>query len=701
MKTLFFLLLLSTNSFAKDIHIESRIQAKEFFRNSYPIIYGKKEFSHANTFRKKVKELESEKKKNVLELVSLLDDTIPPSILRPLVYWKVIQPNNENVIKILSFLYANKIFIYRDFFDHPESSFSQRQRLESLLEEKLGHTITSNNSIHSIKQTKGLFKQIANTSSVKDFAQKIITSSKLNMEIHETLNFLPHYTLSYLGLVPGNKVQLISQNDTSIERMNWFNKRLIFGGDKPDWDAPYIGPKKHIAFIEDPIFKKITDMIDSAQESIFIDIFLFGGTMGMTISKHLIDSALKKKNPNLKVLLLHDYATNYNMKDEIMPIFNYIKRRIEEEPQVRKRVTLLQANIQRHPPGIPFGLTNLIPKTPETFKFLEQKNTYYESKIDHSKVIVIDANTKNPQAYFGSKNWSDHSGGYYYDDAIWVLGPAAALVQASYLHDIEAALTEDPKEQAWFYYKDQGFDNQAYLPKKEDILSWFKIKRKTYPRQGDAVIRIAEADVDGKVKNTRNILIDMIINAKKNIYMEQLFIYDPYIVDALIKKKIRDPQIDIKIIADHNGNFGFNGFPNTIFMKDLSDHGIELKARKTGQTTAYFANGGEQHYHQENHRKITSVDGKVILGGSSNLNPDTLQGSFREFGAQVYSKTEAEKFEKNFLEAWNDNEQTHELDINKIQLHLLGKDLSPNLSQIVNGFVGQLYRSKDKLEQRH
>ena len=74
-------------------------------------------------------------------------------------------------------------------------------------------------------------------------------------------------------------------------------------------------------------------MISEAKESIFIDIFLFGGTLGATLAEHLIDQTLikRKTNPNFKALLLHDYATNYNMKDEMMPIFRYIKKRIERD----------------------------------------------------------------------------------------------------------------------------------------------------------------------------------------------------------------------------------------------------------------------------------------------------------------------------------------------------------------------------------
>ena len=143
-------------------------------------------------------------------------------------------------------------------------------------------------------------------------------------------------------------------------------------------------PTGNIIFQEDPIYIKIRDMIASSKESIFIDIFLFGGTLGATLSEYLLDQTKEKikENPEFKVVILHDYATNYNMLDEMMPIFEYIKERTNSDPVLKKSVSLLQANIQRHPPGIPFGITKLIPKTKEAIEYFESGSTYFESKID-------------------------------------------------------------------------------------------------------------------------------------------------------------------------------------------------------------------------------------------------------------------------------------------------------------------------------
>lgn len=694
------------------INVEDRIKTQEFYKKVYPLLFDEEEAAWAPTFRKKFKELPKRNQKKILSFVKETETFIPKKILMPLVYWRFIMKNHQNTEDVLTFHMFYKLLILRDYIDNPLTPEAEKRRALGFLRKILNKPNLTTYSIYEdgFNFIRSLAQNIVTSLGADDFASIIKQTRFMTLDLRESFPKMSPYVLSYLGLVTGNKSEVISHNTTDVERIDWFNDRVIFAGGKLDWDAPYMkmptreDPEGHISFQGDEIFMRIRDMIASAKDSIFIDIFLFGGTFGGTLARYLVDQTLekRKKNPNFKTLLLHDYCTNYNMKPEMMPIFEYMKSRIENEPEVRKSFFLLQANIQRHPPGVPFRITDLIPKTPEIFKEIEKRNTYYESKIDHSKVLVVDAKSDHPKAYFGSKNWSDHSGGYYYDDVVYVEGPSAALVQASYYDDVEAALTLDPKEQSWLFFKEDGFGNERYLSERDEILSWLRVDRKEYPAIGKDTVRIAEANVDGKIKNVRNIYVDMIMNAKSHIYMEELFIYDKYINDALMKKKLQNPEIDIKIMADHNGNFGMNGLPNTLFIKELKSYGIEVKARNTlGIHVKFPEDEEERSYHQENHRKIASVDGKVLIGGSSNLNPDTLQGSFREFGAQLYNKEVIAKFEKRFLEAWNDDAMTSDIDIDNLRLKIGKADLSVELSALINNIGSQIFRSKDVLEKRH
>jgi len=692
------------------VDLKDRLATYEFVKGSYDVMFGRQELRRADSLRKAldVKKglFEEGPKRSALELIKRLDAILPEKILIPVTYWKVVEPNNVNLSRVLSYAMLYRLLALRDVIDDPLSSDQQSSQALMELRQITGdREINSSNIFGRTMATQMIpnrARSIVNQIDIQAFAQAVLSEPLLTKAGAD-------YSLSALGFIPGNQVQLVSENDRSEQRVHWFNDRFIFNGGQLDWSKPYMNIKSHIVFQQDPIYIKIRDMIDSAKDSIFIDIFLFGGTLGAVLAKHLLDRTIEKQksNPKFRTLILHDFATNYNMKPEMMPVFEYIRDRINgkivvsgEQTVPKGSVLLLQANIQRHPPGVPFGLSNLIEKSAASFKAIEQMNTYYESKIDHSKVIVVDANTDNAQAYFGSKNWTDHSGGYYYDNAIYVKGPAASLVQACYYDDVEAALTTDKAERAWFFFKEQGFGNDHYLSVREDILSWMKLKRVNVKGVGSETVRLTEANVDGRIKDTRNMLIDMISRAESHIYMEQLFIYDKYVMDALIKRKLQKPNLDVRILADHNGNFGMNGLPNTIFMRELMDNGIQIRARRTQDIHVVYPDGSKGEYHQENHRKITSVDGKVLLGGSSNLNPDTLQGSFREFGAQIFAESEIANFETQFLKDWSDESQTMDLDIQNLKLKVGGRELSTKLSRLVNDIAAQLIRVKDELEKR-
>lgn len=711
MKNVLFLPLLIlfsvTASFAAPIKISDRIQAQNFYQSSYPLIHGISDIKITRKFASRLDKLSKKRRVQAERIIKELNEFMPDNILKAFVFWTVIEPNAKNAKEVIRYHVVNNALIIRDIVDHPVYySADDKAVAKKIYQEYLGTPFKSDEVFAQTDQVVSqLFKELRDDPSF--WASKISRDPLITAKALSGLKIYHPFVLSHLGFIPGNRVELISENEVGTDRIQWVNDRVMFNGGALDWTATFMqmpgpgGAGGHIVF-NDPMFKRIRDMIDGAKESIFIDIFLFGGTMGATLSRYLIDHALevKKSNPNFKVLIMHDYGTNYGLGKEIIPVFKYIRDRIENEPEVANTVILLQANIQRHPPGIPFGLTNHIPKTAATQAYMEKMDTYYESKIDHSKVIVVDAHSDLPKAYFGSKNWTDHSGSYYYDDAIYVEGPAAAVVQAAYYEDVAAALTTDPKELAWFYYKQDRLDNRRYLGDRGSILNWFKVKRLIYPSVGSEAVRLAEANVDGKIKNVRNMLIDMIRSANKNIYMEQLFVYDKYINDALIKRKKQVPGLKIQILADHNGNFGMNGFPNTMFIKEMINHGIEIRARRTLGIPFTFPDGTHREFHQENHRKITSVDGRTLLGGSSNLNPDTLQGSFREFGAQIFDKDVIKGFEARFESDFRDESKTMSFDIENFQLPLKGKSLSKETSALINAAVSTIVRSKDRLEAR-
>lgn len=717
-KILAVVLLFTPSVFAK-IDLQDRLKTQQAMLDSHSAVFGESEYARVDEFKKLISKFKGTQKKKFDDSLMAMQGDVPAKVLMPLVYWKWIKFDKdklknetlrkESLRNVVRYSILYRLNSLRDVIDHPLSGTNRKFNAEKKLKEllKTDNVRTDSIYLYSKKVIESSASDVINAKTIKQFVSAVMSNPLLSGKPLEGAD----YSLSSLGFIPGNKVQLIHENRRDSERMDWVNNNVIFNNfDKGiEWEKPHfimpMGPADvGNPMFKDPIFAQIRDMIKGAKESIFIDIFLFGGTMGATLSKYLVDRTIEehKKNKNFKTLLLHDFATNYNMKNEIMPVFNYIRNRINNDPYLIKCkcMVLLQANIYRHPPGIPFGITNLINpnKDVNICKAMQERNTYYESKIDHSKVIVVDANSDLPKAYFGSKNWSDHSGAYYYDDALYVEGPAAALAQASYADDVKAALTTDPYEKACMYFREEGFSNDHYISRTEELVDFMSIKRNYYPTVGNATVRLAEANVDGRIKNTRNQLVEMIANAKKYIYMEQLFIYDKYINDALIKKKKQNPNIVIRILADNNDNFGMNGFPNTMFLQEFEAAGIEVKAWHLLPATAKFPDGTTQDYHQENHRKITSVDGEVLMVGSSNMNPDTFQGSFREFGMQVFDPGAIQEFEERFKASWG-SDMTFKYKVKNLKLG--ERELSEEYTELFNSLARQLIRIKDDLEKRH
>jgi len=698
------LLLISLQVHAVSFNIEDRIMARNFHLDSYPIIFGEKVHSDKEEFKKNLKGLSKKKQQRILSFIKELDSFLPEKLLIPLAYWRTMRPQRKNVARMLSYILIDKILVLRDYADDP--SFAKNiealqllrkvSRIPNLETDKIMRTLLP------IFMEKG--KILADIKDDKILIQALKETELFTMNLQQVLDLRQVYCLDHLGVIKGNKVELLSYNDTSKSKIEFFNHNTITNGGVLDFNSSLIqvpGKSGGHPSLNEPIFKKIISMIDSSKESIFMDIFLMGGTIGATIAEHLIETTKErlKTNPNFKVYILHDFGTHFDLADEITPVFNYIEKQRQSNKKLASSLFLLQANTQRHPEGIPFAISNLIPKRIESLDKMKLANSYEPMKIDHSKVIVVDGNTDSPQAWVGSKNLSDNDGGYSFDNAVYIHGPAAALVQHSYYKDLEAALTTDPSELEKF--PSTQFSNEKYHSQKSSILKSFKITRKKVSFHGSDSVRLTEADVNGTIRNTRNMIVDMIQKAEKHIYMEQHFIYDPYIVDALIKRKIQRSSIDIKILIDHNSNFKMGGIPNTVFMKEMKSYGIKLRTRKTHTVTAKFPNGVEKVFHQENHRKIISIDGKQLMTGSSNLNPDSLQGTFREFGVQIFSPDQIKHFEAEFLATWEDPKKVMELDIDNYQAIMAGHKMSKSFSRLINGIASMLLRAKDDLESRN
>jgi phosphatidylserine/phosphatidylglycerophosphate/cardiolipin synthase-like enzyme len=189
----------------------------------------------------------------------------------------------------------------------------------------------------------------------------------------------------------------------------------------------------------------------------------------------------------------------------------------------------------------------------------------------------------------------------------------------------------------------------------------------------------------------------MILKAKKNIYMDQRFLYDSHIVDSIIKKKISVPSLDIKIIIDNNRSNQLGGFPNSFFMSDLIKHGIKVRTRDNFILKQKYPNGKSQTFYQETHRNMTLVDGHIALTGSSNISPYSNEGHSREMNVQIYSDQQIKRYESQFLKEWNDDKKTLIVDVENFQAIIGGKSLSKPYSSLINNMAAMIIRNKKNL----
>ena len=690
-------------AYAVSFNIEDRILARNYHLDSFPVIFGEKYFSDRNEFKKKLRALPESKQKQALELIKALDKHFPEKLLMPLIYWRLINPSRKNVARVLSYTLLDKTLVLRDYADDPsfEANVETLQLLRKVSRIPELETDKIMKTLLPIFLEKGRILSEIGEDDI--LIQAILETELFTFDLKEELGQRQVYCLDHYGIIGGNNIELLNYNDTSFSKMEFFNHNTITHGGVLDFKSSLIqipGNDGGHPSLNEPLFKKIVTMIDSAEDSIFMDIFIMGGTLGATIAEHIVETTKKRlaKNPKFKVVILHDFGSHFDLSDEVLPIFKYIEKERESDKKLAKSLFLLSANTQRHPAGTPFAISNLIPRRADSLEKQKSSVSYTPSKIDHSKILVVDGNTDSPKAWVGSKNLSDNDGGYSFDNAVYIHGPAAALIQHSYYKDLKAALTDDTKEVASFPLKE--FNNLKYQDSKDQILESFKITRKAVSFRGSDSIRLTEADVSGTIKNTRNMIIDMIQKAESHIFLEQQFLYDPYIVDALIKRKIQRTQLDIRAIVDHNESLKMGGIPNTVFMRELKSYGIKMRTRKTHVLNAKFPDGSEKTFHQENHRKIISIDGKQLLTGSSNLNPDSLQGTFREFGVQIFNPDQIKNFEAEFLSTWEDPDKIMELDIENYQAIIGGHKMSKSFSKLINGIASLLLRTKDDLEGR-
>ncbi len=259
--------------------------------------------------------------------------------------------------------------------------------------------------------------------------------------------------------------------------------------------------------------------------------------------------------------------------------------------------------------------------------------------LDLAKLIIADGHTPYAFVLYGDKK------------TMKVKGPVAIVTQALYLKEVER-------------YSESKL---TLTPPLDHFIN-----------DGDTV-RIGFNDGLKANSNNRDLIISSLLKAKKSVTIDTEFLYDPLIVDTLIKVKIRRPKLEIKAMVDMSQSFEMNGLPNSMFVEELKKHGIDMRTRKNGSPL----------------ESVITIDQQYVLW--ANLTPDSMDGFHREVLYKVESQALAKVKYDEFQAIWRDPALAYDLDIENFKVTVEGKKLRSPSSQVVNDMAAKLLRNKAQI----
>lgn len=651
-----------------EFNLKDRILTNKFYETHRDILYGSTKYSNRDRFKYIYHTLTLKTRKRIDHFIKSTHPHIPEEILMPLIYWRFLRNNRTKTAKTLTYLFLDKILILRDYAEDP--LFRNRVKVQNKLRE-----ITRINDLRTDEIFKRVYPLLQEKSklltSMGDdvFIQALMETNLFTLDLTEVLEN-QSFLLDKHGYIPGNKITFLHQDTVEQEDFDWFSKNFIFNGGVLDPDAPYMkmpyrnSHSGHRSFKQNPIFKSLKQIIDNSYQTLFINTDHIGGTIGGTLIKYLLDKTKEKLliNQNFKVLIMLNSNTQGFIKKETIPVYQLLEKRLLQDKDLFKAI--------------------------KVFYSKGEKN-------DKSNFLIADSNSKSPELWMSTKQFNDSKGGLSLDSAIHLSGPAAALIQSTYLDEIKNALQGGANT-----FLNLGDDQSPpnYLEDHERFLEYYTINRANYPFIGTDWVRISADSLEKDKVNIRNTIVDMILKARESIFIEQKFLIDSYIVNALIKKKISLPSLEVKIILDNNESLGLGGIPNTIFMKELTTHDIKLMTRKSLSRLVTFPNGKKAPLYQTNEKSTISVDESAVLITSAKLTPHSLEGEVRNIGIQIFSKPEIKRLDSMFLKDWNSEQKTMVFDIENFQMVSKSKKYEKDFSSIINNISRMLIKNLENFK---
>lgn len=623
--------LILTSAYALQVDVNERLRLYKVYRQQ-----SKKFNSHKTTKLKRA--IVNQAASLNQDLLKRLDQLIPSPFVDSIVYHTLLDKDSEKLEEALVFLMLNRFLLVKHTLQSPNSSAELKERSLALLSkwsslENWDETST-NFMLELIQRRGSLISQIGSVQAIVEAIEGTsIVSDRLDVE----LGLKNALLAEPIGSIPGNIVSVFFKNDRSLSRANQLRE---VGKLKVD-DPLRTEMAKQLA--QDSLVKPLFEMITNSKENL---IMVSSETSG--VSEDTIISALKKKL---------DDTTDW--KVVYIGIGSTSPRVLSLASEYRSRFAIM-AIPDEHKQDNTLSWQTFIPVP----------DLHAGSQHGLGLLAIIDSASTTPQSFITSRRFADHPHAYSFEQSITLQGPASGL--------LPQLLHENLKQ---------------LVPSYTDLSNYFPY-RTHYPEHGQESVLLTVDSARLGARDDRALAVKFLIETKERVLLDQYMLYDRAIVDTLIKLKIKNPDLVVLVLIDTNLDFGMNGLPNAIFIKEMKQYGIEIKARRSLNWQESSEDNSISQLYALNHRNLIIRDDKDIFIGTGPFTGSFEKRSPISFGVQFSSAMSAE-VANSFMRDWDNADATYELDIENYEAKLGEQRLSRRVSSFLNNVFSLLLRAFD------
>lgn len=633
MKVLFFITLLFSfgQLRAEQIDVNEKLYLYKVYRQQT------KKFTQHKTIDLR-RELVNKSGDLSLLLLFRLDKIIPSPFIDSIAYHIFIDSKEEKLEEALSYLMLNRFLVVKQNADRSSASPESKERAVALLAkwsnlEKWDETSTRF-MLELIQRRASLISQIGSAQAIIEAIESTpIIADRLDAEIGLKSALLPEP----IGEIPGNIVSLFFKNDRSLAKAT----RLKELKDLPADDESRKTMVAQLA--SESLVKPLFEMINSSKENLIIVSPEMAG-----LSEDAFLAALK-----LKLEETEDWKVVYIGLGSISP------RLLSLSNQFKSRFAIMAIPDEAVKDGSLSWQT-----------FIPSPDSKYGTQHGLGLMAVIDSASTTPQAFISSRRFIDHPHAYSFEQSLVMQGPAAGL--------LPQLLNENLKQ---------------LVPSYTDLSTYFP-SRTHYPTHGQESVNLTVDSARLAARDDRALAVKFLIGTKEEILIDQYMLYDRAIVDSIIKLKIKNPDLKVKILLDTNLDLEMNGLPNAIFLKEMKMYGIELKARKSLHWEEADSEESIVQFHAINHRNLMIRDRKSVFMGTGPFMGSFERRSPVSFGIQL-NTTMSSELADSFIDDWENVDTTYELDVENFEAKIGNSHLSHKVSSFLNTVFSVLLRAFD------